>query len=246
MPRIKFALFCYFSFYSINYLNLTFRGQKNCHCQKNTWYRETILLGKEYAKFSWAVLVDSSWIPIIFSRKDLRFCLSYKTSKECSKRSIQLQTGKIFFMIFSINSFHSILSTSKKWRLRLTMIDVLIYYLLIWKPIEPIVGLIGSTCEKTATCFLLCAINFGHVFPSIILLPTSCINLSAATIHNITMLFLFFPLRVGFQFSSALMNCWMLKYCILICLLLENKIWRLFTACVGESFLLQMIFESWN
>lgn len=166
MPRIKFALFCYFFFFffPINYLNLTFRGPKNCHCQKNTWYRETILLGKEHAKFSWGVLVDSSWIRIIFSRKDLRFCLFYKTSKECSKRSIQLQTGKIFFMIFSIKSFHSISSTSKKWRLRLTMIDVLIYYLLIWKPIEPIVGLIGSACEKTATCFLSCSIDFGHVF----------------------------------------------------------------------------------
>lgn len=32
-------------------------------------------------------------------------------------------------------------------------------------------------------------------FPSIILLLTSCINPSAATLHNITMLFLFFPLR---------------------------------------------------
>lgn len=68
-------------------------------------------------------------------------------------------------MIFSINSFHSILSTSKKWKLRLTMIDVLIYYLLIWKPIEPIVGLIGSTYENTATCFLSCYIDFSHVFP---------------------------------------------------------------------------------
>lgn len=57
--------------------------------------------------------------------------------------------------------------------------------------------------------------------------------------------FCFFPC-VGFQFSRALMNCWMLKYCIPICLLLKNEIWRLFTACVGESFLLQMIFESWN
>jgi len=144
-------------------------AKRNCHCQKNTWYRETILLGKEYAKFSWGVLVDSSWIRIIFPRKDLRFCLADKISKECSKRSIQLQTGKIFFMIFSINSFHSILATSKKWRLRLTMIDVLIYYPLIWKPIEPIVGLIGSTYEKTATCFLRCSINFGHVFSIIYL-----------------------------------------------------------------------------
>lgn len=106
-------------------------------------------------------------------------------------------------MVFSINSFHSILSTSKKWRLRLTMIDVLIYYLLIWKPIEPIVGLIGSTYEKTAACFLRCSINFGHVFfPSIISLLTSCINPSAATIHNITMLFLFFFPAWAFNFHA--------------------------------------------
>lgn len=59
----------------------------------------------------------------------------------------------------------------------------------------PIVGLLGSTCEKTATCFLRCSINFGHVFPPIILLPTSCINPTSATIRNITVLFLFFPMR---------------------------------------------------
>ena len=148
---------------------------------------------QNFLEVYWAIVPEYA---SSFHEKTYAFVSSYKTSKESSKRSIQLQTGKIFFMIFSINSFHSILSTSKKWRLRLTVIDVLIYYLLIWKPIEPIVGLIGSTYEKTAACFLRCSFNFGHVFfPSIILLLTSCINPSAATIHNITMLFLFFPLR---------------------------------------------------
>ena len=37
MPRIKFALFCYFSFFfSINYLNFTFRGQKKTVTVKRT------------------------------------------------------------------------------------------------------------------------------------------------------------------------------------------------------------------
>lgn len=231
----------------MNYLNLTFRSQKNCHCQKNTWYRETILQGKEYAKFSCGLLVDSSWICIIFSPKDLRFCLSYKTSKECLKRSIQLQTGKIFFfMIFSINSFHSILSTSKKWRLRLMMIDVLIYYLLIWKPIQDqsLVCLDRRARRQQPAFYVVLSIlvMFFHQL-SYCLLPVLILLQQLFAI--LLCCFCFFPC-VGFQFSRALMNCWMLKNCIPICLLLKNEIWRLFTSCVGESFLLQMIFESWN
>ena len=199
MPRIKLALFCYFSFvfFSINYLNLTFRGQKKLSLSKEHLIQRNHIAGERRCKiFLRCTGRQFRNTHHLFTKRLNAFVSSYKTSKESSKRSIQLQTGKIFFMIFSINSFHSILSTSKKWRLRLTMIDVLIYYLLIWKPIEPIVGLIGSTYEKTAACFLRCSINFGHVFfPSIISLLTSCINPSAATIHNITMLFLFFPLR---------------------------------------------------
>lgn len=180
----------------MNYLNLTFRSQKNCHCQKNTWYRETILQGKKYAKFSCGLLVDSSWIRIIFSPKDLRFCLSYKTSKECLKRSIQLQTGKIFFfMIFSINSFHSILSTSKKWRLRLMMIDVLIYYLLIWKPIQDqsLVCLDRRARRQQPAFYVVLSIlvMFFHQL-SYCLLP---VLILLQQLFAITVLFLFFPLR---------------------------------------------------
>lgn len=169
MPRIKFALFCYFSFFfSINYLNLTFRGQKKLSLSKEHLIQRNHLAGERRCKIflrctgRWAIVPEYA---SSFHEKTYAFVSSYKTSKESSKRSIQLQTGKVFFMIFSINSFHSIMSTSKKRRLRLTMIDVLIYYLLVWKPIEPIVGLIGSTYEKTATCFLSCYINFSHVFP---------------------------------------------------------------------------------
>lgn len=98
-------------------------------------------------------------------------------------------------MIFSINSFHSILSTSKKWRLRLMMIDVLIYYLLIWKPIQDqsLVCLDRRARRQQPAFYVVLSIlvMFFHQL-SYCLLP---VLILLQQLFAITVLFLFFPLR---------------------------------------------------